>query len=460
VFSFSDIYAFNHVQVQAFQFIAHDPADRGNLVAPLLQQGAKLQSDTPVCPGHQYPVHKRPLKIIEKEDYQPTPALSKALTVCVLTCRHSNRDKVPSSGSRPLSTVVIAFVWPSVSSWASGRESTGNRITISRFHDIDTEIRISRKLNEFSSGIKTPGNSVHTPMSDQFNSVSDAVRAALLAHTGIDADPRPLDTAASSQINRCLVIEHGQSRYFIKLNTSDRKEMFEAELEGLLELAGAGALIIPEPVCCGDKGSTAFLIMEYLDLKQHGNPVALGEGLALMHLSTREQFGWKRDNTIGLTPQINHYKSDWLEFWSSCRLGFQLELAAKNGFSGSLQNKGERLLADLHGFFESYQPRPALLHGDLWSGNFAYLPSGDPVVYDPAVYYGDREADLAMTELFGGFSQEFYSAYRAAYEPDPGYRVRKHLYNLYHILNHLNLFGGGYLAQAQSTLTRLLGALH
>jgi fructosamine-3-kinase len=132
-----------------------------------------------------------------------------------------------------------------------------------------------------------------------------------------------------------------------------------------------------------------------------------------------------------------------------------LALAAQRGAT-SLVRHGEQLRARLPAFFSDYRPAPALLHGDLWSGNFSALSDGTPVVFDPASYYGDREADLAMTELFGGFDQDFYAAYRAAWPPDPGYAVRKSLYNLYHVLNHDQLFGGGYGRQAGQMIARLL----
>ena len=164
--------------------------------------------------------------------------------------------------------------------------------------------------------------------------------------------------------------------------------------------------------------------------------------------------------TIGSTPQPNPWTKNWPEFLAKHRLGFQLELAARNGLGNALQKPGEALLVRLADFFQGYQPIPSLLHGDLWGGNTAFTRSGEPVVFDPAVYYGDREADLAMTELFGGFGTRFYSAYREAWPLDAGYPTRKTLYNLYHILNHANLFGGGYLSQAETMIRRLLSEIH
>jgi len=211
-------------------------------------------------------------------------------------------------------------------------------------------------------------------------------------------------------------------------------------------------------VCVGKNHSNAYIVMEYIAIGGSGRKQsieALGHQLASMHRVTKAQYGWFRDNTIGSTPQINTVNDDWIHFWRERRLAFQLDLAARKGYGGRLQQKGELLLTKLQGFFS--QPPPAsLLHGDLWSGNYAISDTGEPVIFDPAVYYGDREADLAMTELFGGFPASFYAAYNGAYALDEGYAVRKTLYNLYHILNHLNLFGGGYGGQAERMIEQLL----
>jgi fructosamine-3-kinase len=235
--------------------------------------------------------------------------------------------------------------------------------------------------------------------------------------------------------------------------------MFEAEAAGLAEMAGTNSIRVPGPLCTGVEGGRAFIAMEYVALGGgHGDAVAAGRQLAEMHRSTRRCFGWDRDNTIGSTPQPNAQRDDWIGFWSDQRLGFQLELAAKNGYSGRIQRRGERLRQGL-GALLDHAPAASLLHGDLWSGNLGYAADGQPVIFDPACYFGDREADLAMTELFGGFGGAFRAAYEEAWPLSTGYSVRKQLYNLYHILNHLNLFGGGYLSQADSMIDRLLAEI-
>ena len=257
-------------------------------------------------------------------------------------------------------------------------------------------------------------------------------------------------------INDACLIEGGGRRYFVKLNRADKAEMFAAEADGLAEILATKTLRVPAPVCHGADGGASWLVLEHLELGRRGDPAELGRRLAALHRVTGRRFGWKRDNTIGSTPQPNTPGDDWIAFWRERRLGFQLRLAARNGFRGALQSRGERLMGCLEAFFPAYAPSPSLLHGDLWSGNHGYTDSGEPVVFDPAVYYGDREADLAMTELFGGFGSSFYAAYNEAWPLDSGYAVRKQLYNLYHVLNHANLFGGGYASQAEAMMERLL----
>ena len=257
-------------------------------------------------------------------------------------------------------------------------------------------------------------------------------------------------------INETWQISGNNKHYFVKLHAADKVEMFAAEAEGLHELRAAEAIRVPRPVVWGTAGGRAFLVMEHIELGGHGSGATFGEQLAALHRTTAERFGWHRDNTIGATPQRNAWQDDWIAFWRGQRLGFQLELAARNGAPGRLIERGRRLQDALPAFFSDYTPVPSLLHGDLWGGNMDSDRAGRPVIYDPAVYYGDRETDLAMTELFGGPGGNFYAAYHASWPLDPGYAVRRELYNLYHILNHYNLFGGGYAGQAERMVDRLL----
>jgi protein-ribulosamine 3-kinase len=259
-------------------------------------------------------------------------------------------------------------------------------------------------------------------------------------------------------INESHVIRGRGRAYFVKLNAPTRAEMFAAEAAGLDEIGKTKTVRVPQPICHGAGPAASWIVLEHLELKPAtaGSMRDLGSRLARMHRASSGHHGWKRDNTIGSTPQVNTPSRDWLVFWRERRLGFQLRLAVSKGNGGKLIANGERLMEKLAAFFPGYDPVPSLLHGDLWSGNAAAAASGEPVIFDPAVYYGDREADLAMTELFGGFPSAFYEAYRAQYPLDAGYATRKQLYNLYHVLNHLNLFGGGYRAQAERMINQLL----
>lgn len=276
------------------------------------------------------------------------------------------------------------------------------------------------------------------------------------------ASGRPFTPAAPKSvgggcINAAVTLSDGERSYFVKLNAVDRLSMFEAEAAGLAEIASTGTIRVPAPLCTGTAYGKSFIAMEHIPLggRSTGGAAIAGRQLAAMHRATRPAFGWDRDNTIGSTPQENTSDPDWISFWHHRRLGFQLDLAAKNGFKGRLQSQGQQLLEAFPVLID-HAPSPSLLHGDLWGGNLGFDQSGDPVIYDPAVYYGDREADVAMTELFGGFGGDFYAAYQEAWPLDIGYGTRKTLYNLYHILNHLNLFGGGYLGQAEGMIARLL----
>lgn len=247
---------------------------------------------------------------------------------------------------------------------------------------------------------------------------------------------------------------------FLKTGPADAADAFAAEADGLAALAG-GRLRVPEVLARGETGGGAWLLLEYLDLRGLDRTAGgrLGETLAALHGEPVGSFGWHRDNYIGSTPQANGELGDWVAFLRQRRLGPQLALATGRGAPAGLAAAGEQLLEALPAFFNGYDPHPALLHGDLWGGNAAALADGTPVLFDPAVYRGDREADLAMTELFGGFPPAFYDAYDAALPRDPGYATRRELYNLYYVLNHHNLFGGGYGRQALAICKRLLSSV-
>lgn len=282
-----------------------------------------------------------------------------------------------------------------------------------------------------------------------------AVEAAIRDKSGV---PFRIVSAARTSggcIHDSYRIDDGHRSYFLKCNRESLAEIFASEMDGLRALSEAG-MRVPLPVCRGSAAGRAFLVMEHLDFGGHGDWALMGRALAAMHRTAGRQFGWRRDNFIGSTPQRNREHDKWVEFWRDERLLPQLALAKRNGLESRVIELGERLGDALPELLGGHKPQPSLLHGDLWRGNADFLADGAPALFDPAVYYGDREADLAMTELFGGFPRQFYAAYQTMWPLPAGYETRRDLYNLYHVLNHANLFGGGYSAQAGSIIERLL----
>jgi fructosamine-3-kinase len=261
-------------------------------------------------------------------------------------------------------------------------------------------------------------------------------------------------TVSGGCINQGYALTHGDRTYFVKLNSASQVAMFEAEALGLKQMLATATIRVPQPICWGVTNESAYIVLEWLDLGRGGAWADMGRQLAAMHArSSSQAFGWEINNTIGSTPQINTWTTDWVEFYTQHRLGYQFQLARRRGGRFPQQ---EKLLAAIPQLLAGHQPSPALVHGDLWGGNAAFTSTGEPVIFDPATYYGDREVDVAMTELFGGFSAAFYQGYNEVLPLDSGYARRKILYNLYHILNHFNLFGGSYESQANQAIARLL----
>jgi len=250
-------------------------------------------------------------------------------------------------------------------------------------------------------------------------------------------------------------------RHFVKAGPAADRARFVAEATGLAALRATGTIRVPEVTDCGSDDEHAWLVLEHLKLSplDRGSGAALGHALAQLHRHTAPQFGWAQDNFIGATPQENAPTDSWTVFYAQRRLLPQLKRARANGMDRLLFEQGERIAANVAAFFIAGHPQPSLLHGDLWSGNAGQLPDGTPTVYDPAVHYGDREADVAMAELFGGFPESFYAAYREAWPLAAGFETRKTLYNLYHMLNHYNLFGPPYLGQVRRMIERLAAEL-
>lgn len=247
----------------------------------------------------------------------------------------------------------------------------------------------------------------------------------------------------------------------VKWNAGKLPGLFTAEQRGLALLRETNTLRVPRVLAYGEAaaGRPGYIVLEWLGRgpATSGAAEALGRGLAAMHRVTAPEYGLDHDNFIGANPQPNNRAGDWITFFREQRLGYQMELARRNGYlPASRANRLEKLLARLDEWLPA-RPPASLLHGDLWGGNWLVTGSGEPALIDPAVYYGHREAELAFTELFGGFPAAFYRAYNQAWPLDSGYRERKDLYNLYHLLNHLNLFGEGYGGQVDSILRRYVG---
>ena len=253
---------------------------------------------------------------------------------------------------------------------------------------------------------------------------------------------------SGGDINDAYKLTLSDSRQvFMKANRSAGLSFFQAEADGLEAIRATGAINVPEVIAVGkDQQYGAFLLLEWVkaDPKAHDFWEKFGKSLARMHQAPASRFGWEKDNYIGASPQKNTLHYSWISFFRDCRLAPQFKLAQRY-FDPAMHKRITRLLDHLDDYLVE-PPHPSLLHGDLWSGNFITGSDGQAWLIDPAVYVGHAETDLAMTELFGGFASAFFSAYKEVNQLQPGYEQRRDLYNLYHLLNHLNLFGEGYLS--------------
>lgn len=256
-------------------------------------------------------------------------------------------------------------------------------------------------------------------------------------------------------IHNTLVLSTSEGSFCLKFNQADAGAMLEAEAAGLHVLRQADALRIPQVLGLGRSEDRSWLLMEYLEAGRRRADFwqMLGQGLALLHGHTAPRFGADDDNYIGSLPQLNGWRADGLEFWTERRLLYQGGEALMAGrLPLTLFKQLEALCTRLTDLLP--HERPALLHGDLWTGNLLTDADGAPALIDPAVYYGLREAELAFTHLFGGFDDAFYHSYQEAFPLEPGFADRRDLYNLYPLLVHLNLFGSGYLSGIERTLAR------
>ncbi|MBW4552187.1 MAG: fructosamine kinase family protein [Aphanocapsa sp. GSE-SYN-MK-11-07L] len=284
---------------------------------------------------------------------------------------------------------------------------------------------------------------------------SSAIAKQVSQFTGTDFLVQDCRSVGGGSINQAYILLGDRLSYFVKFNQPARLSMFEAEALALRQIAQTATIRVPQPICLGITDQHSYLVLEHLNLVGSGDWQSMGRHLAALHQKANaDLFGWQQDNTIGSTPQSNPWSASWPEFFTQQRLGYQLKLAQRRGGSFS---KSSALLECVAQQLQ-HQPTPALVHGDLWSGNAAFTAVGQPVIFDPAAYYGDREVDLAMTELFGGFPASFYQGYQQVLPISADYQQRKVIYNLYHILNHFNLFGGGYASQAHRMIEQILRA--
>eukprot|EP00166_Cyanidium_caldarium_P005371 ctg_646.g201 len=291
-----------------------------------------------------------------------------------------------------------------------------------------------------------------------FHLLEEKISSAVSAAIGKDfkASIGPVVGGGCVSDTRMVLSKNGSQKFFAKIGSPSDISMLSAEYEGVHEMSNTQTVRVPKPICYDSTDRFSFLILELLELtsKSGRDGYRILGRLAKMHKTTNDRlYGWHRGNTI-TTPQLNPWTSNWTEFFVNYRLRYQLELAQHNHANlGSI----ETFLRHVEKILDRHtEVVPSLVHGDLWSGNIGFLVSGEPVIFDPATYYGDREVDIAMTELFGRLPEEFYVAYNEEWALPEGYEKRRTIYNLYHILNHFNLFGGMYGRQAKYMMTEIM----
>ena len=284
----------------------------------------------------------------------------------------------------------------------------------------------------------------------------ESIRTQLYRFVGSIEEMEPVGGGCIAHASR---IETKRGVFFLKWGTEDVGRTFSAEALGLQALRAVGSqLIIPEVIAHGISVETnpGFLLLEWIESGSPGTLFweDLGRDLAAFHRSDKGLYGFEANNFIGRTPQQNDWLEDWPSFFRTYRLQPQIQLARKQKrWPAAWDRLADQVMQNLEQWLPA-RPVASMLHGDLWSGNLMCTVSDKAALIDPAAYYGDREADLAMTELFGGFHQPFYAAYREAWPLEPGYEDRLELYNLYHLINHLNLFGSSYAGSVERILKR------
>ncbi len=264
-------------------------------------------------------------------------------------------------------------------------------------------------------------------------------------------------------ISQAFAIGNGYQTYFVKINSHAFLNNFQQEVTGLKYLAHCHQFVIPKVISIGSYQQQCFLVLEYLQLSRLGNERRFAESLAALHQITNKSFGFEANNFIGASPQINAWSSNWSEYFVDYRLRPQVDWLLQKHINPSILNQlkqvSKKLLGSVRCFLEQHTPSASLVHGDLWQGNYAFDKHGNPVLYDPACYFADREVDIAMLEMFGSPCKEFYSAYEQIFPRLIDTDKRKKIYNLYHLLNHANLFEGGYIKQVVHSVNEILELL-
>jgi len=293
------------------------------------------------------------------------------------------------------------------------------------------------------------------------SSLDDAIREKL-NEAGVRSEVTGKQTIGGGSINEAMRLMTTNDSFFVKAHRNPPPDFFEAEAVGLKMLSEVGTLRIPEVVASGGVPGekTRFLILEWIEPGRASGEAteALGRGLAAMHQQRHSQYGLGMDNYIGSLPQPNGWYDSWTEFYAEKRIRAQRDIAKERGYLNHQRAKGlERLIGQMDNFIDAGNVHPAPLHGDLWGGNWMASAEGDAVLIDPAAFYGDREIDIAMSRLFGGFPRRFYEAYNEVFPLMDGYEDRLALYQLYFLLVHLNLFGESYGRQVDGILRRYVG---
>ncbi|GAA0604224.1 fructosamine kinase family protein [Virgibacillus siamensis] len=279
-----------------------------------------------------------------------------------------------------------------------------------------------------------------------------------LREAGDDTKPATVKKSHGGSINESYFVETGQQKYFIKYHPNAPERFFELEAKGLERIKQTNSISVPDVMAYSDDKGSAYLVLEWVEgSKTAQTESMLGDRIARMHQAVGEQHGFSDDTFIGVLPQPNGLFNSWVEYYRDRRLAAQLKQGInQKSITGKRRDRLEKLINDLDKWIP-IDAAPSYLHGDLWGGNWLVGAGGIPYVIDPSFLYGDRHFELAFTELFGGYSADFYQAYKERFPLMPDYEDVKPLYQLYYLLVHLNIFGEMYGGAVDSVLKQYVG---